>query len=196
MLLPSTILALAAIIGFNSAVQAATTVPDGAYLVTTFANDTQLYKSLSDSSLAPIVVERSAEVAPEPLAHSAKFSRSALAKRRVDCWGYQLDQTGVDVAAQQLAETCGNGLEIKTEPDRTVALHVLREGMIAYYCVNSGGKTGNCDRDDVRYAFYQMDLRCRRYEASWFGWPGSFEIVGKAREGDVVCTGGMNNVPF
>lgn len=33
----------------------------------------------------------------------------------------------------------------------------------------------------------RTDNLCVRYEASYFKWPGSVEIVGKGREGDNIC---------
>ncbi|PSN65544.1 hypothetical protein BS50DRAFT_589940 [Corynespora cassiicola Philippines] len=194
----STIIAFAATIGLATAAGAAT-LPNGGYMVTSDPNGTTIYESLTDSSLAPLVIDESTSLKrsePTLLERSAKFARSILAKRRIDCWGYQLDAAGVDQAAIYLANACGNGRAVTTEPDRTVRIVGLHNGMMVYYCVNAGGKTGNCDRGDVSYGLGRMDSQCGRYEASWFGWPGSFEILGKAREGDNVCAGNMNGVPF
>ncbi|KAJ4418197.1 hypothetical protein N0V85_001529 [Neurospora sp. IMI 360204] len=64
---------------------------------------------------------------------------------------------------------------------------VAKEGMMAYYCIDAPRSSGNLDVDDVNYALEQMDATCQRYEASYFKWDGSVEIVGKGRSGDNVC---------
>ena len=90
----------------------------------------------------------------------------------------------------------GNGNRLCAPSNGQKAIGVVVEQMFAYYCLNGPNKCGNLDRNDVYYAKAQMDDKCRRYEASWFGWPGSFEIVGKATIGDSICQGGMVGRPF
>ncbi|KAF2107766.1 hypothetical protein BDV96DRAFT_588715 [Lophiotrema nucula] len=175
------------------AVQAAN-IPDGGYMVTRFTNGTTIYTSLTDTRLAPIIDVPGTQASPRSL--SAKLSRS-LTKRRTDCWGYHLDESGVDAAAAYLADQiCRDGQDISTGAGERTMIAGYSKAMMVYYCLNEENKFGNCDRDDVRYALGQMDAHCKKYEASWFGWPGSFELVGKARQGDNVCAGGMGGKPF
>ncbi|EUC40406.1 hypothetical protein COCMIDRAFT_108889 [Bipolaris oryzae ATCC 44560] len=178
----------------------ATTVPDGVYMITRYTNGTEVYTP-SENGASPIVLTAE-DVAVVRAANRRDMLSSStlntLSKRRTDCWGYQLEEFGIDRAFEALAEGwAGNGQDVcSSTPGLRRYVASLRNQMMVYYCVNESGKCGNCNRDDVYYAMAQMDAKCRRYEASWFGWPGSFEIVGKARQGDNVCAGNMNGVPF
>ncbi|KAK3345702.1 hypothetical protein B0H65DRAFT_549381 [Neurospora tetraspora] len=71
--------------------------------------------------------------------------------------------------------------------DKNTFVAFIAEGMMVYYCIDAPRSSGNLDVDDVNYALEQMDATCRRYEASYFKWDGSVEIVGKGRSGDNVC---------
>jgi hypothetical protein len=193
----SVILALAASISLGAAVQ----IPDGTYMVEKFENGTQVYISSTDATLDPIVIHtESKRSTPDLLDRSAKFSPRALAKlakRTLSCWSYGLDVSGVDRAITAMAEQwAGNGHELSSPAGKTVFSAVITEQVQLYYCINEGGKSGNLDREDVYYAVGQMDASCGRYQAAWFGWPGSFEILGKSRAGDSVCEGHMNGNPF
>ncbi|EOA90747.1 hypothetical protein ACJQWK_11172 [Exserohilum turcicum] len=174
-------------------------VPDGSYTVTRHSNGTQVFPPV-DANAAPIILT------PEDLAALRTANRrdmlsssglNKLSKRRIDCWGYQLDESGIDAAYQMLANWAGSGRDIcSNTPGRQNWHAEISEQMMVYYCVKQSGKCGNADRQDISYAMAQMDSKCRRYEASWFGWPSSFEIVGKGRAGDDVCKGGMDGVPY
>ncbi|USP79401.1 hypothetical protein yc1106_06675 [Curvularia clavata] len=191
-----------AVVAFATSIIAvsATTIPDGVYTVTRYSNGTQVFTS-SENGVSPIVLTAEDSAAAQAANRRDMLSSSTLntlSKRRTDCWGYQLEEFGIDRAFEALAEQwAGNGQDVcSDEPGKRRYVASLRDQMMVYYCVNEVGKCGNCNRDDVYYAMAQMDSKCRRYEASWFGWPGSFEIVGKARQGDNVCAGGMNGNPF
>lgn len=43
--------------------------------------------------------------------------------------------------------------------------------------------------NDLNKALSKMDAKCVPYQASWYRWANSNEIVGKARTGDKVCCG-------
>lgn len=118
---------------------------------------------------------------------SAKF---ALSKRRTDCWNYQLDHAGVDSAYEGLKGWAGNGRDLQSYPDANAYIAYISKGAMAYYCINRPNSKGNLDVRDVQYALEQMDAKCVRYDASWFAWDGTSEIVGKARASDLVCQGG------
>ncbi len=60
---------------------------------------------------------------------------------------------------------------------------------MVYYCINARDTYGNLDSLDFDHALIQMHATCRRYEASYFRWDGSAEIVGKASVNDRVCLG-------
>lgn len=191
---------ISAAVGFFAGIVtiSATTIPDGGYTVTRHSNGTQVFVPF-DTSLSPFVFHVEDLAALRITNRRDLLSSSALnklSKRRVDCWGYQLDESGIDAAYAAMLEWAGNSPDICTDPGQTRGYFYHSEAVMVYYCVNDGGKCGNADREDISYAMRQMDANCRRYEASWFGWPGSFELVGKARLGDDVCKGGMNGVPF
>ena len=199
MLFYSTLFSIAGFLSLQSAVHALT-IPNDSYMISRFENETRVYQSLTDSSLPAIIATKddldSSSSTPDLSIRSAKFPRSTLTKRRTDCWGYQLTPSGIDASARGLEEICGNGRDVESPADRNVYFGLVSEGMLVYYCLNQSGKKANCDKNDVSYALAQMDARCKRYEASWFGWPGSFEIIGKAKVTDSVCNGGMNGKPW
>lgn len=164
-------------------------VPDGTYIVNSYQNGTQVYNPTnSDASL--IVITKEDSLAMQANNRRSSLSSRALAKRRVDCWGYQLDASGTDRSFQGLAEGwAANGHEFCSQPNGPAAVAIIVEAVQVYYCITLPNRCGNLDREDVYHARDQMDGTCHRYEASWFGWPGSYEIVGKARVGDQICTG-------
>ncbi|EMD96309.1 hypothetical protein COCC4DRAFT_35999 [Bipolaris maydis ATCC 48331] len=175
----------------------ATTVPEGNYVVTRFSNGTQVYDS-TENGVSPIVLTPEDVAALQAANRRDMLSSATLSKRRTDCWGYQLEEFAIDRLFESLTEGyAGNGETLcADEPNTTKSVQILRNQMMVYYCINQPGQCGNLNREDVNYAKVQMDAKCRRYEASWFEWPGSYEIVGKARQGADVCKGGMNGVPF
>jgi hypothetical protein len=60
------------------------------------------------------------------------------------CWGYFLNQPGIDGTANDLADFCGNfGHEIDTTTTNIYAT-VISEGAMVYYCVDAHPYNGNC----------------------------------------------------
>lgn len=207
--LHSTLLALAATTGLTFAVKVPH-IPDnfGVFAGHSYDNGTTVIESLSDPGLVPIVTH-------DATAHarSAKFRRAAepavLEKRRTDCWNHPLDGSGVDTsmgflkqkvfsatatnycsAIAGLANWAGNGHEFRPPPNAVGFVGVVAEAVITYYCISRPNSVGNLDRDDVWYAHNQMNSKCGQYRSGWFGWPGSVEIVGRAREGAEICLPG------
>jgi hypothetical protein len=160
-------------------------IPDGRYIQQLFANGTRVTKSV-DTDMPNIISHEEPTIRvrdPSALIPSAKFAKRA----DTFCWGYFLDKAGIDPAANGLAELCGdNGYELDTQMNHKYAA-VTRQATMVYYCVDGYNYNGNCNRADVRYGLAKMDSQCRLYEAGYFEWPGSPEILGKARTSDTVC---------
>ncbi|PVI00647.1 hypothetical protein DM02DRAFT_614202 [Periconia macrospinosa] len=188
--LHSTLLALAATTSLTVAVLMPH-IPDhfGVFISHNYNNGTKVIESLSDPGLVPIVTH-------DPTVHTrrAKFGRAAKSalheKRRTDCWGHRLDSSGVDRSIKGLAEAVGSGKEIRTGPDTTVLMGIIVEAVITYYCISRPNSVGNLDSNDAWHAHNQMNSNCGQYMSGWFGWPGSVEIVGRAREGTEICNAG------
>ncbi|KAM0550233.1 hypothetical protein ACHAPJ_009082 [Fusarium lateritium] len=117
-----------------------------------------------------------------------KRSDVSLDKRDSYCWGYQLDHTGTDEAVVQLKNWAGTGHDWSSGNKPDYFGYNVR-GVYVYYCINAKHSSGNIDVADINYALGQMDARCARYEAGYFQWPGSPELVGKCRSGTKVCLG-------
>lgn len=143
---------------------------------------TAITTSLSKPDTPPIISDSGTFTKPLT---SRNVHAPRLAWPDGDCWGYQLDSTGVDQSADALADWAGTGGQ-DVCGSFTFVWFPRRE-MMVYYCIDAANRCGNIDTTDVRYALGQMDDHCPPYQASWFKWPGSFEIVGKARVGDNVC---------
>ncbi|KYK57294.1 hypothetical protein DCS_04302 [Drechmeria coniospora] len=113
----------------------------------------------------------------------------ALAKRDTSCWGYELDHDGVDEGVVALKNWAGNNGQTISSGDTTSYFGFNRKGVYVYYCINQAHSQGNLDINDINYALRNMDGTCRRYEAGYFLWPGTPELVGKCRSGTAVCLG-------
>jgi hypothetical protein len=170
MQLPLTFAVLATSLGLASAFD----LPNGMWQGTTLANGTLSIKAVGASGNEALLVDPAVE------------KRTGVSKRDVGCFGYQLDASGVDSAVVGLKNWAGNGQTLSSG-DRNTWYGYVSEGMLAYYCIDAPRSSGSVDIDDVNYALQQMDSKCRRYEASYFKWPGSVEIVGKGRAGDNIC---------
>ncbi|PHH65113.1 hypothetical protein CDD81_3244 [Ophiocordyceps australis] len=122
-------------------------------------------------------------------ADHAKRSEHTLEKRDISCWGYELDHGGVDEGVVALKNWAGNNGQTIVSGDTTNYYGFNRKGVYVYYCINVPHSQGNLDINDINYALRNMDSGCRPYEASYFRWPGSPELVGKCRSGTPVCLG-------
>ncbi|KAH8728909.1 hypothetical protein GQ44DRAFT_768785 [Phaeosphaeriaceae sp. PMI808] len=166
-------------------------IPDnfGLFISQNYDNGTSVIESLSNPGLAPIITHD-----PTVLTRSAKFGRVAkpapLDKRRTDCWGRPLDGSGVDSSINSLAQWAGSGHELRTGPQQTIYVGHLFKAVVTYYCISRPNSVGNLDSNDAWYAHNQMNSACGQYRDGWFGWPGSVEIVGRAREGTEICLSG------
>lgn len=180
------ILVLAATLGLPFGVHSATTIPDGGYTVDLMEDGSQVWISFTDSSVEPVKIYPQQSHAPSN-ARSAKFS-----KRRTDCWGNPLDREGTDVTLNALRGWAGAGTTLTSEATPKAHGYKLN-GVFSYYCITKPYSSGNLDLNDVNHAVDEMDKVCAPYTASWFGWDGSIEIVGKAPVGHTfVCTGPFN----
>ncbi|KAK3338675.1 hypothetical protein B0T25DRAFT_523690 [Lasiosphaeria hispida] len=158
------------------------------YITTRYTNGTVVTEELLNPSERIIVQEdgihtigQNVNTAPGP---------ARLSKRFTDCWGSQLDESGVDSAVRQWkGYLAGQNMDLTSSSSSTRHVFYAAEGMKVYYCINAKSSSGNLDLKDFNYALEQMDAKCRRYEASYFRWDGSVEIVGKSNEGTEVCRG-------
>jgi len=89
-----------------------------------------------------------------------------------------------------LVEWAGSGHEVRTGPQQTVVVGIYFQAVVTYYCISRFNSVGNLDSNDAWYAHNQMNGACGQYMAGWFGWPGSVEIFGRAREGSQICLPG------
>jgi hypothetical protein len=121
-------------------------------------------------------------------AANEKRSVVSIEKRETSCWGYQLDHGGVDAGVVQLKNWAGTGRDLPSGDTPNHFGYVAR-GVYVYYCVNARHSSGNVDVADIDFALGQMDGQCQRYEAGYYRWDGSAELVGKVRAGTTVCVG-------
>ncbi|KAH9212347.1 hypothetical protein DL95DRAFT_304397, partial [Leptodontidium sp. 2 PMI_412] len=112
----------------------------------------------------------------------------AIAKRFVDCWHSQLDISGTDQAVQTLKNWAGGGRTLRS-CDRTDYFGFNYNGVYVYYCINAPHVEGNLNVDDINEALVAMDAICARYEASYYRWENSAELVGKCASGTADCLG-------
>lgn len=179
-ILHRTLLALVA--ALTASLTLATSLPDDFYKITNLEDGTSSWQSLTNTS-APAII-----VVPETKRSTPDLSSAKFGKRRTDCWGHMLNRGDTDSALQHLREWAGGGRDFSSGPGPAV-YGATRGDMIAYYCITLPWRTGNLHVDDVNHAIREMDAKCRPYEASWYGWDGSFEIVGKSRIVDRICIG-------
>jgi hypothetical protein len=118
-----------------------------------------------------------------------KRSDYAISKRDTSCWGYQLDHGGVDAGTAALRQWAGeNGRDLYS--GKTPNYYGFNnKGVYVYYCINAAHRQGNLDVNDINFALANMDTTCAKWEAGYYLWPGSAELVGKCRSGTPVCLG-------
>ncbi|KAM0301594.1 hypothetical protein ACHAPM_005826 [Fusarium culmorum] len=141
-------------------------------------SSTQDFKNLPDGPYSGVNnADGSSSVTHMDTGETFNFAAPAkrsLEKRDTHCWGYELDH--------------GTGRDWKS--DGTPSYFGYNErGVYVYYCINAPRSQGNLDVADINYALGQMDSKCKRYEAGYFRWDGSVEIVGKTRSGDNIWLG-------
>ncbi|CZR58183.1 uncharacterized protein PAC_08074 [Phialocephala subalpina] len=180
---------LLALASLSSAILVPLDLPNGLWTSGLQDDGTVITTSLSDPTLPAIITSNSNST----ISTSERLARSAkIAKRRVDCWGTNLDHTGVDKAADSLTNWAGGGHDLcsPSPSGHNNWFGYIYNGVLVYYCIDQLTGCGNLNNADVRYALGQMDAKCRAYEASWFGWDdsASHEIVGKCLTGTAICT--------
>ncbi|KFY00193.1 hypothetical protein O988_03451 [Pseudogymnoascus sp. VKM F-3808] len=178
------ILSLLAIAGVTAASQWAgvENLPDGAYSGVNHPDGSTTMTSLESGESFTFSLT---DAAPK----ETKRSDYAISKRDTDCWGYELDHGGVDDGFGLLknwAGTFGRGL---SSGDGTNYYGFNSRGVYVYYCINAAHSQGNLDITDINYAALNMDSTCGAYQAGYYLWNGSAELVGKARSGTAVCLG-------
>lgn len=118
---------------------------------------------------------------------TGRASNGRLDKRQTSCWGNNLNHYDVDFLVDMLKEWSVGGGEVHSGDKGTSGWISKWNDVILYYCVVTANTYGNLDLVDVNYAPLQMDSACPPYTASWFRWPGSSEIVGKATNDQEIC---------
>lgn len=156
-------------------------LPDGPYKGVTHADGSTTVTSMETGETHTFAL---AEDPKEP----KKRSDFAVEKRKISCWGYELDHAGCDEAVVELKNWAGSGHNWSSG-ERPDYFGYNRGGVYVYYCINAPHSSGNLDVVDINYALGQMDSTCSRYEASYFQWVNSVELVGKCRSGTAVCLG-------
>ncbi|KFY14747.1 hypothetical protein V491_05922 [Pseudogymnoascus sp. VKM F-3775] len=147
-------------------------LPDGAYSGVTHPDGSTTMTALESGETYTFNLVRSA-------AKPSGRSEYAVAKRDISCWGYQLYHGGVDDGVRALKNWAGtSGVEL-TSGDSRNYYGFNNKGVYVYYYINELHKKGNLDINDIDYALRSMDSKCQAYEASYYRWPGSREIVGK-----------------
>ncbi|OBT45363.1 hypothetical protein VE00_04053 [Pseudogymnoascus sp. WSF 3629] len=179
------ILALLALASASAANQWAgmENLPDGAYSGTNHPDGSTTMTSLDSGETYTFSLTESGAT------EQTKRSDHAISKRLTSCWGYELDHGGVDDGVRELMNWAGTGGKDLVSGNSRSYYGFNRKGVYVYYCINALHTQGNLDITDIKYANYMMDSGCGSYQASYFLWPGSAELVGKCRSGTAICLG-------
>ena len=158
-------------------------LPDGPYRGFNYPNGSTTMISLTSGKEFTFHLNETAT-------ENTRRSDSVITKRDTSCWGYQLDHSGVDIGVNQLKTWASEiGGATLTSCARNQYYGFNNNGVYVYYCINRAWSSGNLDLVDVNYALTNMDSICIPYEAGYFLWPGSPELVGKCSSGTAVCLG-------
>ena len=178
------ILSLLALVGASAANQWAgmENLPDGAYSGVNHPDGSTTMTSLDSGATYTFGLVKSAT-------EQTRRSDYAVAKRDTSCWGYQLDHDGVDDGVRALKNWAGTGGVDLVSGNARNYYGFNYKGVYVYYCINNVHSQGNLDINDIDFALRNMDSICARYEAGYYLWPGSPELVGKCGSGTAVCLG-------
>lgn len=123
------------------------------------------YRSL-DSSAEPTVLHF------KPRNLDLERCTAFLTKRAATCFGDPLlNAATADDAVQKLngVATFPVGYTLTSE-NRPRSIFVSKGDVVLIYCINAAYSEVNIDLNDVNYALYKMDQRCRPYEPSQYQW--------------------------
>ncbi|PVH85274.1 hypothetical protein DL98DRAFT_608025 [Cadophora sp. DSE1049] len=171
-------------------------LPAGAWSIEERSDGSLISRSVDDPTLTPIITRAPIDPESDSEADSTAVDAPTSLNPRFawangDCWSYKLNAEGTDRAVTQMKEWYSVGRPNLCSNDSNGGVRVYSLGgpykAMVYYCIVARNACGNLDLNDVNYALRQMDAHCPRYQASWFRWPGSNEIVGKANVGDHIC---------
>ncbi|OBT73898.1 hypothetical protein VF21_08265 [Pseudogymnoascus sp. 05NY08] len=179
------LLTLLALAGASAANQWAgmENLPDGAYSGINHPDGSTTMTSLSTGEAYTFALT-STPSTPQ----TRRTSRDGISKRDTSCWGYELDHGGVDQGVAALKNWAGSGHDLVSDDARSY-YGFNNKGVYYYYCINAYHTQGNLDMGDIDYANRMMDANCGGYQAGFFRWPGTPELVGKCRSGTAVCLG-------
>ena len=124
---------LALIFSTSLSLGTASTIPDGLYQITIYENGTQVFDPEDSSKKSLVVTDPKPAVQLESHGPSTREpTLTRFAKRRIDCWGFQLDTSGFDRSFEWLAEVwAGNGNELCAPSNGQKAVDVVVEQMYA-----------------------------------------------------------------
>jgi hypothetical protein len=169
----------------------------GSFRGETYDNGTQVIWSDNDPDAAPFTRHIS-ETALASFHHSHK--RGLERREMVDCWGYQLDVRLTDLTTALARETINRwgSFHLSTIPNpppvqswRGFAYEI--GGPMVYACINSRSAiySWHVVTAHVDKGLYDMDARCRRYEAGYAAInPYNHLLIGKTLSSVPVCLGG------
>ncbi|KAK3291623.1 uncharacterized protein B0H64DRAFT_409611 [Chaetomium fimeti] len=164
--------------------QPGASVPEGFYLTEVHSDGTLVRTPLDDAANLTSVSVSRRTTSENPAA------TSKLGKRFTDCWDWYLDAAGTDRGVDTWKDYLRTQtLELRSPVDSNWYAEYINDGVSVYYCINARDTFGSLNLEDFNYALVQMDANCRPYQASYFRWDGSAEIVGKASVNDRVCRG-------
>lgn len=164
--------------------QTGASVPDGFYLTEVHPDGTLVRTPLDDATNLTGVSISQRTTSENPAAPAN------LGKRFIDCWGWYLDPAGTDRAVAEWKNRLRTeNYDLRSPADRPWYTEVVNSGVSVYYCINARNTFGSLSLEDFNHALVQMDANCNRYQASYFRWDNSVEIVGKASVNDPVCLG-------
>ncbi|KFY75785.1 hypothetical protein V499_04257 [Pseudogymnoascus sp. VKM F-103] len=180
------LLTLLALAGASAATQWAgmENLPDGAYSGTNHPDGPTTMTSLDSGETYTFHLTSTSATSP-----TRRSPRHGISKRDTSCWGYELDHGGVDEGVSELKRWAGAGGQDLVSGDSRSYYGFNRKGVYVYYCINALHTQGNLDTGDIDYANRMMDAGCGMYQAGFFLWPGSPELVGKCRSGTAICLG-------
>jgi hypothetical protein len=133
----------------------ATVLGNGLWSGVNYANGTTVYESLDNPAIAPVIVHNTAGAIVERSIDGTRDS-AKLRRRFVDCWNYNLDHAGTDMAVDQLKDWAGKGRDLESPASGQRFVFFENLGVWVYYCINKPSTKGNLDTVDVNYALEQM----------------------------------------
>jgi hypothetical protein len=193
----TTLMVLAAsLVSVNANLLYSRDLPDGSYVQTIYPNGTRVTEA---SSVKARDIGSISELDKKStLIPSAKFGKRqfscGLFPGAGDCdtncdgnGGLDLDHPGIDGDYVAMKAACPYTIDTK---DHNTAQMWITNGVMTYLCTDGHYSANTFTADMVQTALERMDAKCNLYESSWYIFPNSNAIIGKANAGYPVCQGG------